>query len=453
MDRELVKLYDELTKVSTYDRNTKTYYVSKEDYYIFGLSNDIRRNKINKYANDLGVVFDIPYKCLPDIQGESLFREYNIIRSVLEKVISDDERSVLEEKRIVVRNKIVEYNMDLIKTIINRKLNSSSISTVNENYTIEDLYHMGYEYLVNYIDSHYLENDKFRDAIKSLLIIGVKRDIEEEMGISDHSSRELLKIRKLLDETGKSIKEISSLLNLDETRVVELINLDNIVNPVRYDDMDELYELDGSLDERLIFEEQDIKIHKILEILLIDSQKKLVELFCGFNGEDVHTYRGVASRFGVSEGTICHRRKAVFNKLSSHIITRYIKQIMDINLLDEEKNICLTSISAFDKRLLRQLECFLLRQLDRDVLDLLMNGLSNNSKEVIYIFLGYSEKNDIYINNCSLYQRKKEQVLDYIRNRITEIYVVNNKNEEIDNYLDFLMYYYLNNDKKKVRIR
>ena len=126
---------------------------------------------------------------------------------------------------------------------------------------------------------------------------------------------------------------------------------------------------------------------------------------------------------------------------------------MNIDLSEEEKNISFENMKAVDKRILKQLEHFLLRQLDKDTLDLLTNGLSNKLKEVLYIYLGHSNKLRTYINDDYLYQRKKDQALEYIRNKITEIYVINSKNEEITNYLDYLMYNYLNKPYTKTRTR
>ena len=453
MDKDLVKLYEELTRAATYDKKTKTYYVSKEDYHIFGLSNDTRRNNIKKYAESLGVTFDIPYNNLPEIEGEPLFKEYNIIKSILETSISNNQRNLLEQKRIIIRNKIAECNMELIKTIINRKVNNYSIETLNTNYDIEELYQMGYEYLLSYIDNHYLEKDKFEYTIKSLLIVNIKRDIDEQIGISSHSSKELINIRKQLLESNQSIKELSSSTNLDESRIEELINLNNIVNPIRYEEIDEFYELDNPLEDRIIYEEQKEQLLKILDTLPLRNQKKLLNLLYGLNGEEMHTYRDIASIFGVSEGTICHKRKTTLTYLTSPLRTKYIKQVMDIKLSPDEENISLKNLTTINKRVLKQLEQFLIRQLDKDIFDTIISGLSDKSKQALFVYLEYIDYSEIDTIVDYHYQNRKNIALEYIRNRITELYIINNKNKEITNYLDFLMYYYLNKHKTKVRTR
>jgi len=453
MDKNLAKLYEELTSVATYDKYTKTYYVSKEDYHIFGLSNDTRRNNIKKYAEKIGVTFEFPNKSLPEIQGETLFKEYNIVKSTLETSITDEQKNILEQKRISIRNKIVEYNIELIKSIINRKLNNSGIDTINTSYDKEELYQIGYEYLLNYIDNHYLEKDNFKNAIKSLLIIHIKREIEEQIGISSHSSNELLRLRKQSEKTGKSIKEISTILNLDEDRVEELINLSNITSTITYEEIDEFYKSDNPLEDKFIYEEQKEQLIKILDTLPLSYQKKLINLFYGFNGEEIHTYRNIASIFGVSEGTICHYRKTTLKQLSSPIRAKYIKQVLDINLSSDKENIPSINIPKKDKYILRQLEQFLIRQLDENIIKTITSGLSDKSKQALYIYLGYIDKNETDTLIDYHYQNRKNNTLEYIRNKITELYVINNKNEEITNYLDYLMYYYLNKPKIKVKTR
>ena len=119
MDKEIIKIYEELTRLSIYDKSTKTYYVSKEDYYIYGLSNAYRRNKLNQYANSLGINIDLPNKNLPEMKGISLFDEYNHIKYIIDLTTNEEEKNILEQIRIKIRNIIVELNLDLIKAIIN----------------------------------------------------------------------------------------------------------------------------------------------------------------------------------------------------------------------------------------------------------------------------------------------------------------------------------------------
>lgn len=448
MEKEIIKIYEELTRLSIYDESTKTYYVNKENYYILGLSNINIRTKINQYANTLGVTIDLPNKNLPVILGTSLFEEYNKIKHIIDSTTNEEEKSKLEETRIKIRNIIAEKNLNLIKFIINRKINSSSITTINNNYEIEELYQSGYEFLLKYIDTHYLEKESFKYYINSLLIINVKRSLAEEIGISEHSSKELLKLKK-----EQNINEILLSLNIDESRLEHLLNICNIVNPIEYEEIDESNNKNNPLEDMIIYNEQKEQLLKIIKTLPKKEQEQLISLFCGLNGEKVHTYKEVAEKFGVTEGTISHRKKTVLTYLTSPLRTKYIKQIIGIDLSEQEKNISLQKLSTIDKRVLKQLEYFLLRQLDNNTLDTLTEKLSDNQKEILYISLGYISKSEKYINDDHLYQRKKAYILDYIRNKITEIYVINNKNEDINNYLDYLMYYYLNKSNIKRRTR
>lgn len=453
MDKNIVKTYNELTSRATYDKKNKTYYINIEDYHIFGLFNDTRRNKINRYAESLGVTLDIPYKNLPEIQGESLFEEYNIIKSILETEIGEEQRNNLEEKRIFIRNKIIEYNMELIKTIINRKLNNSTIETLNKNYDIEELYQMGYEYLLNYIDKHYLEKDKFEYTIKCILLISVKRKVEEQIGVTEYSSRKILKIREQLLEPSLSINELSSSLNLCSKKIEEFLTVCNINEPCNYKEIDGIYTSNNPLEDNVIYREQQENLLKILDTLPTDIQKRMIDLLYGFNGEKIHLNREIADIFEITESAVYDRKMAVLANLSSPLRSKYIKQIMGIDLSPNEENISLKDVKSVDKKILRQLEKFLIKQLDDDILNTITSGLSDKSKESLFIHLGYIEKKDNAIFLDYHYQTRKNNALDYIRDRITELYVIDNKNEEITNYLDFLMYYYLNKPKTKIRTR
>ena len=154
MEKEIAKLYEELTRVAIYDKLTKTYHISKEDYQILGLTNENRRNKIKKISSILGVNLEYPNKPLPDIKGQELFPEYNYIKSILETTLNIKERTILEQRRIQVRNLIIEYNIELIKLIINRRIYNTNINLINNSYNIEELYQIGYESLINYIKEY-----------------------------------------------------------------------------------------------------------------------------------------------------------------------------------------------------------------------------------------------------------------------------------------------------------
>ena len=96
---------------------------------------------------------------------------------------------------------------------------------------------------------------------------------------------------------------------------------------------------------------------------------------------------------------------------------------------------------------------FLIKQLDDDTLNTITLGLSEKSKQALFVYLGYIDRSELTGFVDYRYQNRKNNALDYIRDRINELYVINNKNEEITNYLDFLMYHYLNKPKTKIRTR
>lgn len=453
MDRELAKLYDQITRTATYDKNTKTYYISKNDYYILGLSNETTRNKIKKICQELGVNLDFQNKLLPDIKGIELFSKYNTIKHILETTTNEEERKILELKRIHLRNLITQYNMELIEAIINRRISNTTFETINKSFEIEELYQIGYEFLLNYIDTHYLEKEKLKYCIDQLLIIRIKRALEEQIGISIHSSKELLQLRGKLLETNQSIEKLSISLNLEESRVKELLNLDSIITPIGYDEIIELYETQNLPETAIVSKEKEENLLRILRTLPTNAQEIVIIKLYGLNGEKIHTYEQLATEFGVSEATINIRRKLALEALTSPLRSKYIKQIMDIELSDEERKLSLKQLSTKDLKNLKQLELFLLKQLDENILISLIENLNSRLKESLLSYLGYIKKSKRYTSQPYMYYTELEYALEYLRNKITELYVIDSKNEEITNYLDYLMYQYLKKPKTKVKTR
>lgn len=420
MDKEVIKLYEELTKVAIYDKKTKTYHISKEDYQILGLTHETTRRKIKKICSELGVNLEYPNKTLPDIKGEELFSEYNQIKSLLETTSNIKERTILEERRIKLRNLIIEYNMDLIKLIINRRLNNSIVETINNNYDIEELYQTGYEFLINYIDNQYLEKKQIKYYIHHLLHIIIKKTLESEFGINEYSFEELL-------------------------------NFEKIVNIIRLDEIEDLYGSINPLEENFIKKEQKELLYKILKTLKTKKQQETIILSFGLNNKGMISNKEISSITEYAPETIRKLKERAIKQLSYSSRSKYIKQIMGINISKEESN-NISQIKLLDEyKALKNLERFLLKQLDKNLLDKLIENLNFKLKESLLVYLGYIEKSERFNSDGYQHSVELERVLNYIRNKINEIYVIGNKNEEITNYLDYLMYYYLNNSNIKTK--
>jgi len=447
MEKEIAKLYEELTRVAIYDKLTKTYHISKEDYQILGLTNETIRNKIKKISSILGVNLEYPNKPLPDIKGQELFPEYNHIKSILETTLNIKERTILEQRRIQIRNLIIEYNIELIKLIINRRIYNTNINLINNSYNIEELYQIGYESLINYIDNHYLEREQIKYYIDTFLNTKIKREIESEFGINTHLSNELIKLRNL-PQTNQEEKELSEDFNLEESREEELF-----INILNYNHLDKLYYPINPLEKLFIIKEEKENLYKILKTLKTEEQYKTISLTFGLNDEKIHSKNEISSIIKCSPETVRKLKERSITQLRYPTRSKYIKQVMGIAISKEEiENISQIKVKE-EYTTLKNLELFLLKQLDINLLENLTENIKPRLKEALLIYLGYQEKSKKYISDNYKYLLDVEYSLNFIRKKITETFVKQNKNEEITNYLDYLMYYYLNKPKTITKTR
>lgn len=128
---------------------------------------------------------------------------------------------------------------------------------------------------------------------------------------------------------------------------------------------------------------------------------------------------------------------------------------MGLTISKEENDSTIQIKSNDEYTAFKNLEQFLLKQLDINLLESLTENINPKIKAALLTYLGYIEKSKTYISDNYKYLLEVEYSLNFIRKKITETFVKQNKNEEITNYLDYLMYYYLNKPKtiKKTRIK
>lgn len=169
MEKEIAKILEIIISKSSYNKETGKYQLSKEDYTNLNLSRNIR-NIINKVCENLGISLEYPNKPLPDIKGEELFQEYNKIKVQLETITNSKDKEQLEQRRIEIRNKITTDNLELINSIINRRLTG-----IYDRIDKDDIYQTGYEMLLKYIDKNYLSKDTFKNNISYMLMTYIER--------------------------------------------------------------------------------------------------------------------------------------------------------------------------------------------------------------------------------------------------------------------------------------
>lgn len=450
MNKKTAKIIEQVLRLSTYDELTKTYYLSDEAGRILS-SNPYQRKVIKNIFIELGINIEYPNKPFPKIKGEELFPKYNDIKYQIENIDNLDNKNSLEILRIEIRNKIVESNFELIKTIINRRYNKINLDLTNYSVEIEDLYQIGYEILIDYIDKHYLEKDKMFNELTSLIILHLENKLFIELCFSNYSKKQLIELKNVLElKENIDIKELGIELNIKEERIMELLNLYNIINPISIDEIMNKENDQETMEEIFIKKEEQVYLKRLIDTIQNNIPKRVITLLYGLNGEDVHTYKETADIVGCSEKSIDEKRKIAMTQLIHPMRMKYIKEILGSNV---KSNLNYYQTINDELNSLKKLELFLIRELDINHLMFLIDKLNPLFKESLLIYLGYKEKNEHCYKNGASYNLEKEYALNYLRNRINELYINNRKNEELKDYFDYLMYYYLNKPLIKRRAR
>ena len=454
MTTKTSKLIAEIYILSTYNKETNTLEISKETIQKLNI-NENRKKLLKKIFNEIGINIEYPNKPLPNIQGIEYFEEYNQLKSKLETTTNKENIEIIEQRRIKLRNIIFESNMKLITSIINRRLKSSNIMLLTKNINIEDLYQLGYEILLNYLDKHYLEPNKLKREIQNLLILNIRRMIYTEYGICQKIGEKLLTLITIL-ETNPNISTnlLSKELNIEEEQTKQLLVLANIINPIELYSLEECsikQDISNTLEESFIEKQRLEHMLKLLDTIFEESQREVIKELCGFNGEKL-TYQQLADKLGNTHGSIDGKRQRAIEHLEFIMRVKYLKEIMDIPLSKEESNIDFSKFTKQEQTKLIKLELFLLKELNQNQLDFITNNFEPYLKETLLIYLGYIQPSKSkYTKSNPSYITNRDLALEKTRKNIQTLYIQNNKNENLKNHIDYLMYNYLNKTKTKIK--
>ena len=137
---------------ATYNEEKRKYELKYKDYEEYQLSTSQKKilKEICKKNNILLESKGYIRQSLTAYEDEFLFKEYNDIK---QKLINPNQnnKDILEQRRINLRNKIVTDNIPFINSIISYRMTG-----INERKDKEDIYQLGYEILIKYIDNNYL---------------------------------------------------------------------------------------------------------------------------------------------------------------------------------------------------------------------------------------------------------------------------------------------------------
>ena len=426
MELEISKVFKEIFKLAIFDQDTNAYYLSKQNYEIIGLSDKEIRRKINIICKKLNINLQYPNKPLPELKDVCLFDEYNQIKSKLETNLPSKEREQLEERRITLRNKITEDNLELIKVIVNRR-----IYEIHNNIDKEDAYQFGYEMLINYIDKSYLNKDKMKLDINCELILHIENKLlHSNKNISLYQEGQVSKLKQ--NKSSQTSSDISEEKDLNERQISVLTNLENILSSISIEELNDTKQLSDDYEERLI---EQLEISECINLIiktLPKEKQNVINLYYGTNGSSRYNIIQIAKMLGITKAgvsfIITDSLEIIRNSLRIKYLTERLKDIYET---EDISDLELSSKLNFD------LEEKLIRNLPTNIINEIMKYLNENQRKFLQL---YCQDDTYTISEISKMLNISEPTLYKIKYKIIKtirILSLNLINETIKTYDEY----------------
>ena len=426
MELEISKVFKEIFELAIFDQDTNAYYLSKQNYEIIGLSDKEIRRKINIICKKLNINLQYPNKPLPELKDVCLFDDYNQIKSKLETNLPSKEREQLEERRITLRNKITEDNLELIKVIVNRR-----IYEIHNNIDKEDAYQFGYEMLINYIDKSYLNKDKMKLDINCELILHIENKLlHSNKNISLYQEGQVSKLKQ--NKSSQTSSDISEEKDLNERQISVLTNLENILSSISIEELNDTKQLYDDYEERLI---EQLEISECINLIiktLPKEKQNVINLYYGTNGSSRYNIIQIAKMLGITKAgvsfIITDSLEIIRNSLRIKYLTERLKDIYET---EDISDLELSSKLNFD------LEEKLIRNLPTNIINEIMKYLNENQRKFLQL---YCQDDTYTISEMSKMLNISEPTLYKIKYKIIKtirILSLNLINETIQTYDEY----------------
>lgn len=451
--------YKEIFPKLEYDQNLGKYKLNLTAYIPSNL-NKRQTGVLERICIKNNIIMEKLPEKITISETEELFIKMKSLKEEIESSNDLEVKKQKEKEYYAIRTKIFESHQHLVYKLI-----MDTYPDIESSPYKEDIIQSCYEYLLHAIDNYdsnksnqnfrwYLHMYVSKNIIRTITYIknnGLNQDLINIMNIREN---------EIIQGNNPDNQTLSTLSGLSETRVEELLTLEQILNAENIENLQafEYQESDFDLEEivnRKILRE---KLVKILETLSNEKQIEVIKLYCGLDKLDSYKIIEIAKILDVSRQRADQHRDKAIKFLSEPIRLKYIKELYegysDIDLSQiEELSIDETSL-VYEK-----LETILFQYINKEKLISLIELLDKKYKNVLLV---HFELTDDQFNsildkprklNISLYtylQRRKEG-LSKLRKLFQEQYVNNNPNKDINTTLDYLMYNYLNKPKTKTK--
>lgn len=452
--KNVTYILENIISKAKYNEETHKYELKESDYIDLNLSTN-KLKLLKKICEKLGI--ELEYKgynrmLLPCVENEELFQAYNDIKNKLEQNPNSPE---LETRRIEIRNKIIIDNLEFVKSIIDRRLDG-----INDLEDKEDIYQIGYEILLKYIDNNYLYKETFKENISRRLMISMFRKLSlETEGISNYKKKQ---VSCLIDTQESSNKEepeeLSKQLNLKRNKIEELLALENILTAISLEEEIDNINIQEINDDSPLyddtFETRMINLYSYKEIIskilstLPKDQQNILTLYFGLKDGISYNMSEIATMYGFTKAGISVIINKAIRTIQTSIRIKYLKEIYEVP--DTYEHIGYNSG--------KELEEFLVRNLPKELADISYKELESIDEVKFFsIFYQHPEleiKEIAKILNYSTtytYRIKNKTITSIRKTIMTELSKEQNKNLTYEEYLDYLMNLYLCKGKVKKR--
>lgn len=463
MDKDISYILENVIPRAKYNYQIQKYQLNKEDYIDLELSNQQIRI-LKNICNNLGIELDYKYLELPKINNIKIFNKYNEIKTMIDNELDIEKKQKLEKIRIEIRNNILTEYLETIQKIITYFLNNKYIiPEINNQLDTEEIYQTGYEIVLRYIDVSFLTSDTFISNIISLIMLYIKQinTLQEENNEINFEEEGHMSITNISKKLNIPIDLLAQIINLPLVLKSKDLSIESEIEAINNEESTSsdteientpLY--DNTFEEEIYKKIKQENIIKLINTILRDTHKKTLILLFGLDGNAEANQKEIADIIGYSEGNKTRIIEKSLEKLKHPLRIKYLKQIIGKYNYDIPTKHLIKELLHSELKEFRYLEQFLFQQMNKEKMLTLINNLNQKFKYPILLYLGYIEMDKTecyYYKSTDAYRYGLEYALNFLRNKIEELYVINNKNEDINNYLDYLMYNYLTKPKSYTR--